>query len=141
MTFHVSGAKQVLNLEDWLPGTVGSGVEFRSEGQDVIIEFFISEDRGITRRKRELRFLRVYSFRKELYEGPSIPIDVSFGDPDTSVMPDSLIEFEHSDIADGWTAGSRGRPRIRHYVIDLTFEEVTIGIFATSYQLGEEIKA
>jgi hypothetical protein len=140
MTLHVSGAKQVLNPYDWLPPAGESGVRISSEGLDVVIEIFLStkNNRDAARLKRELRFFGVCSFRKDSFPGPVIPTSVSFDDVDISEMFGSLIEFEHSDVADAWTAHFNNRRRIRHYLIHFLSEQVTVGIFAAGYELGEE---
>ena len=139
MTFHVSGAVRVLNPYDWLPSSGESDLEFRSEGLNVIIDIFMPPNSGSsTRHKRELRFFGVSSFRKESFPGPVVPTGVSFDNVDISGLLGSLIEFERSDVADAWSAHFQGRHHIRHYVMHFLSEQVSIGVFATGYELGDE---
>jgi hypothetical protein len=141
MTFHVSGARREFNPYDWLPTTGEDGLEFRSEGMDVVVEIFFQPDGGGKRQKRELRFFNVSSFRKESFHGPSIPTGVSFEDNGVHEMLGSLVQFEHSDVADAWTASLEGRRHVKHYVMNFLSEQVYIGAFSTGYELGQETDA
>lgn len=137
MKFHVSNAKKVLDPYDWLPASGETGVEFRSDGTDVILEISFPKDTGITA-KREIRFTAVSSFRRESFPGPSMPTPaVTFDKAGLSDTLGFLIEFENSDVANAWTSHYGNRQRVRHYVMNFLSENLSIQVLATGFELGE----
>jgi hypothetical protein len=138
MNFHVSAAKKVLDPYDWLPASGETGVEFRSDGMDVILEISFRKDVGATA-KRELRFTAVSSFRRESFPGPAMPAPtVTFDSAGVSDALGSLIEFENSDVANAWSSHYGNRRRVRHYVMHFLSENFSIQVLATGFDLGEE---
>lgn len=137
MTFRVSNAKKVLDPYDWMPASGETGVEFRSDGLDVILEISFRKE-GETAR-RELRFTAVSSFRRESFPGPAMPAPaVTFDNAGVSDALGSLIEFENSDVANAWSSHYGNRRHVRHYVMHFLSENFSIQVLATGFELDEE---
>jgi len=139
MKFHVSAAKQVLNPKEWLPSYGESSANFRSEGSDVVVSIlYEAEKDGVVLVKRELRFVGVCSFCKSAFPGPAVPSVTAYDGTGLPAFLGSLIQFEHSDVADAWSAHFANRPKVKHYIMQFLSENVEIEVFAAGYELSEE---
>lgn len=135
MMFRVSLGREVLNPYEWLPAYGESGVNFYSDGSDVILEIGYESDEGEEKLKREIRFNGVCAFYKSAFPGASGLINISY---EGKWPIGSLIEFEQSDVASAWSEHYPGRSNIKHYLMQFTSENIQFHIVATGYVLGGE---
>ena len=142
MTFFASAAKRVLDPREWLPSYGESGIKFRSDGLDVVVEILYESDGGDAALvKRELRFIDVCSFYKSAFPGPALPNSISYDGAGIAPILGSLIQFEKSSVADAWRSHFSGNREVKHFVMQFLAENVEIEVFAAGYLISEELSA
>lgn len=134
--FRVGAPKEVLDPYEWLPGHGENAVAIHSEGMNVTLDISYESDEDKNAKfHREINFSGVCAFYKSNFPGASGLIDVSY---ESKWTIGSLIEFDHSEVADAWNEHFSGRMNIKHYLIQFASENIQVHVMGESFVLKNE---
>ena len=143
----IGNPKSIINPYEWLPCDGESGVSFRPDGVDMIIEVDYaknrptSDDEEVLIYRKEIRFKAANYFLKTPFPGTSVFFDYDVNSKKPNLG--HLTEYQNSEFAQNCIKTQKslyaGYPsNMRHFSIQFLSENIAFHVLAEDVFLSDE---